>query len=134
MRTLAWWAYYLLALWVGTALLATSAVLSAIAGPAPRFKPRKPPEPAPGEWALVWNGTEAPWTLMPDNTHRQSWLGTEYRGSWHWDAGTRTLHVTETKDGVDWQGWSVKLCDELKGEGEFGTHRPTIALRRKPKQ
>lgn len=129
----AYYALYCLAVAIGLSVLVACAVLSAVAGPAPRFRPRPAPEPSPGEWVLTWGGTKAPWTLHGDGSHRQLWFGTDYRGTWHWDAATRTLRVQETRDGVTWQAWAVRLDDRLAGEAEYGTHRPAVSLARKPK-
>jgi hypothetical protein len=95
----------------------------------PTHRPKAPPLPAAGAWQLTWAGTNATMTLTTDGVYLCQWGGQLYRGSWAWEARTRTLHIHETKDGVTWANWSAQLDDGLVGVAVFGVHRTPVSIR-----
>jgi len=91
----------------------------ALSAPAPLPKDRPPPRPSlpPGEYVLVWYGTESPLTLSPGG----GWtcvvgVGEDlWTGGWYFDARTSTLHVTEWSPGGDSVSWAATLDCRLRG-------------------
>jgi hypothetical protein len=99
------------------------------AAPVPRYRPAPPPVPAAGEYVLTWASIQTRVSLKNDGGYSAVWGGREWRGTWCWDAKTRTLHVQETTDGQVWSDWSVQLNGELTGAAQFGQSKTQVSLR-----
>lgn len=108
-------------------LILTGPVLAA---PIPPYRPKPPVVPSAGSWVLIWGGTGTGVTLGPGGDYHCRWGGSEWHGSWVWDARTRTFHVTESGDGHTWLSWHAQLDEQLMGEVEVGPRRVPMSLRR----
>lgn len=107
---------------------------AATAAPAPRYSPPAPTVPSEGVWELTWASLKTAATFRGDGSYGGSWGGRPWYGSWAWDGKTRTMHISETPDGVSWSNWSVELAESepglLTGVAEFGENKTSVSVRR----
>ena len=103
------------------------------AAPAPpEVNPEPPPGVVAGNYTMVWGLTECPLALT-NKSQSHVYMGGVYDGTWHYDAGSRTLYITEQKDGDGrYVSWHVILNNDLSGLSD-GHYKVAVSLRRKPK-
>jgi hypothetical protein len=106
----------------------------ATAAPAPPHRPRQLPDVTPGEYALEFGTMRARVTLEAPDGFTAVWHEAPWRGTWHWDRKTRTLHVAESPspDGTYWQHWSLTLDGAFRGHADYNGGRRPASLTRLP--
>lgn len=106
-------------------MLATLITVTALSAPVPPVRVKPAVQVAAGDYELKWASGRYAMRLYDGGDY----VCDRWRGSWHWDAKTRTLHVSETSDG-GWTyfHWFTQLDGELTGKGGYDNSERVIAI------